>query len=184
MSSLYQRRIEQEEHLVKLLAQANPDLLWVNQIETGPTGQSFRCTLGQTDALVEREDGSLCVYDTHIFTLYFRRFFPSVPIELSLSRPVFHPNVHPENGFACLWSQFSPRDTVIEAVTQLQRIITWCLMNAHTDHLLQPKALDWHKMPGRSIALPLGFRKLSKPYGFELARTYGERAPGWRKRLS
>jgi len=49
----------------------------------------------------------------------FARFFPAVPIEAYLTRPVFHPNVHPTTGFVCLWSRFSKADTVIEALCRL-----------------------------------------------------------------
>ena len=92
--------------------------------------------------------------DSHAVTLHFPKFFPSVPIEASLAHPVFHPNVHPETGFVCLWNRFSPGDTVMEAISQLQQVITWKLVNQETDHLMQPEALAWYKDPARKWNSP------------------------------
>ncbi|HLW86645.1 MAG TPA: hypothetical protein VKR60_15615 [Candidatus Sulfotelmatobacter sp.] len=133
--------------------------------------------------MVKREP-ELSVQDCHDVTFHFPRFFPSVPIEASLAQAVFHPNVHPENGFVCLWDGFSPGDTVLEAAGQLQRVIGWQLVNERADHLMQPQALAWYRNPERSMRLPLAFQSLQKPEGFELARTYGQRPEGSRKRLS
>ncbi len=175
--------MEQEWRLLQLLAGTNPGRLEVGDKSRLPEGQSFRCTLQQSPALVEQE-ARLEVQDCHEVTFRFPRFFPSVPIEASLARAVFHPNVHPENGFVCLWDSFSPGDTVIEAAGQLQRVISWQLVNERPDHLMQPRALEWYRSPGRSLSLPLVYQPLQKPEGFELSRTYGQRPEGSRKRLS
>jgi hypothetical protein len=187
MSTIYERRIEQEWRLLQLLAESNPGHLDVGERSRLLDGQSFRCTLRQSPALLELAGGQeagLSVQDCHEVTFRFPRFFPSVPIEASLARAVFHPNVHPENGFVCLWDSFSPGDTVIEAAAQLQRVISWQLVNERPDHLMQPYALEWYRNPDRSLPLPLAFQVLKKPEGFELARTYGQRPEGSRKRLS
>jgi hypothetical protein len=187
MSTVYERRIEQEWRLLQLLAETNPGRLEVGESSRLPDGQSFRCTLRQSPALLEQggaQEAGLAVQDWHEITFRFPRFFPAVPIEASLARPVFHPNVHPENGFVCLWDSFSPGDTVIEAAGQLQRVISWQLVNERPDHLMQPRALEWYRSPNRSLSLPLVFQALQKPEGFELSRTYGRRPEGSRKRLS
>lgn len=173
--------------MLQSLAETNPGWLEVGEKSRLPDGQSFRCTLRQSPALLEQAEGldaGLLVQDSHEVTFRFPRFFPAVPIEASLARAVFHPNVHPENGFVCLWDSFSPGDTVIEAAGQLQRVISWQLVNERPDHLMQPHALEWYRSPGRLLSLPLVFQALQKPEGFELSRTYGRRPEGSRKRLS
>ncbi len=103
---------------------------------------------------------------------------------MSLADPLFHPNIHPENGFVCLWSRFSAADTIVEAVCQLQRILTWQLVNEQTDHLMQPDALAWLKDLNRQVSLPLTRQPVRKPEGFALANTYARRPDGVRRRLS
>src|SRR5579863_384095 len=187
MSTVYERRIGQEWRLLQLLAETNLGRLKLGDNSRLPDGQSFRCTLRQSPALLESAGGGearLAVQDCHEVTFRFPLFFPAVPIEASLARPVFHPNVHPENGFVCLWDSFSPGDTVIEAAGQLQRVMSWQLVNERPDHLMQPRAMEWYRSPERSLFLPLVFQALQKPEGFELSRTYGQRPEGSRKRLS
>ena len=124
MSTLYERRVEQEWRLLEAIAKGNPDLLENPTRCVEVDSALFRFRLQQTQALIQTPTG-LHLQDLHDVVIYFPRFFPSVPIEASLLKPVFHPNVHPETGFVCLWNRFSPGDTVVEAITQLQRVITW-----------------------------------------------------------
>ena len=183
MSTVHQRRIEQEWKLLQALAEHNPELLQDcrRDIEAGDPVFSFQ--LRRTQALIE-EAGQLRVQDDHRVNIHFPRFFPAVPLEVSLLRPVFHPNVHPETGFVCLWNRFSPGDSVIEAVAQLQRVISWELWNEEPDNVMQPKSLEWYRNPDKAIALPVTYRSLRKPDGFGLARTYTGRLEGvGRRRL-
>jgi hypothetical protein len=183
MSTVHQRRVEREWQFLEQLVEANPDILRLGERRIGPAGGVFALTLRQTQALVE-ENGGLLVRDHHCVTLHLPRFFPSVPVEASLNPPVFHPNVNPVTGFVCLWSRFSSGDTVVEAIAQLQRVVTWQLVNEETDHLMQPAAMAWLKNPARSRVLPLGCKAVRKPDGFEAERTYAKRPEGFRQRLS
>jgi hypothetical protein len=183
MSTVHQRRTGQEWKLLQALAEENPDRLRDCTCDAQADGVVFLFQLLRTPALVE-EAGQLRIQDSHRVSLHLPRFFPAVPIEASLSRPVFHPNVHPETGFVCLWNRFSTGDTVVEAITQLQQVITWRLFNEESAHVMQPKSLEWYRDPARAIPLPLSFAALKKPEGFDLARTYARRPEGvGRKRL-
>jgi len=183
MLTVHQRRTEQEWKLLDALATQNPDLLQDCTREAPADGPIFCFQLRQTPALVE-EAGQLVIRDQHCVRLHFPRFFPAVPLEASLLRPVFHPNVHPETGFVCLWNRFSPGDTVVEGVSQLRQVITWRLLNEDPDQVMQPKSLEWYRDPARSVALPLLCPELGKPEGFDLARSYAWRPPGsGRRRL-
>lgn len=181
MSTVHQRRIEQEWRLLQALAEANPSLVEAAERDADAWNQVFRFKLQQTQALVE-EAGKLRILECHAVTIHFPRFFPAVPLETSLVQPVFHPNVHPETGFVCLWDRFSFGDTVVEAVAQLQRVITWQLWNEHPDHLLQPASLGWYKDKNRDFVLPLSAQSLQKPEGFDLGRTYARRPEGFERR--
>jgi hypothetical protein len=183
MTTLYQRRVEQEWRLLHLLAQANPTILENINREQQVGGEVFCFTLHQTSSL-RGEPNNLQFPDTHSVQLHFPGFFPSVPIEANLVHPVFHPNVHPENSFVCLWNRFSSGDTVMEAVSQLQQVITWKLVNQETDHLMQPEALAWYKDASREIELPLSYQPIAKPTDFQQERTYAVRPPNsYRRRL-
>jgi hypothetical protein len=183
MSALYQRRVEQEWLLLQSLVEANPGLIEIREKRTEQGDEVLDFNLHQTQALRETA-GVLTVQDSHQVSVHFPRFFPSVPLEASLIEPVFHPNVHPENGFVCLWGRFSPADTIVEAVAQLQRILTWQLVNEQPDHLMQPHAMAWLKDPNRQVSLPLTWQPVRKPEGFALANTYARRPEGVRRRLS
>src|ERR1051325_7426164 len=169
MSTLYQRRVEQEWRLLQLLAEANPSFIENQKQKKEVQGEIFTFMLRQTLGLLG-PPGNFQSVDVHAVSLHFPKFFPSTPIEASLTHPVFHPNVHPETGFVCLWNRFSPGATVMEAISQLQQVITWKLVNQETDHLMQPEALAWYKNPARGMELPLAYTPISKPTDFQQER--------------
>lgn len=182
MSNLYERRVGEEWRLLQLLLETSDSLESIGR-EASNGCEVFRVTLKQTRALLGKP-GAFQISDSHGIALHFPQFFPSVPIEASLATPVFHPNVHPENGFICLWNRFSPGDTVIEAIRQTQRVISWTLVNQESDHVMQPDALAWYSAPSRDIPLPLGFQLVTEPDDLRAERTYAIRPPGsFRRRL-
>ena len=183
MPTLYERRVQQEWELLQILCNTSPSILESTQRTSEVRGEVFSFMLRQTKGLSCHMDNLEC-RDSHAVVLHFQPFFPSVPIEASLAVPVFHPNVHPETGFVCLWNRFSPGDTVMEAISQLQQVITWKLVNHETDHLMQPEALAWYKDPARGMELPLPYMPISKPTDFQQERTFAIRPPNsYRKRL-
>lgn len=183
MSTTYDRRVEQEWRLLGALAEANPDVVGSGSRRASENGVAFDFDLFKTGALIETLDG-VTLQETHRVTVHFPRFFPSIPLEASLDRPVFHPNVNPETGFVCLWGRFSPGDTIVEAVAQLQRVISWELVNRETDHLMQPKALLWLGNAGRRRSIPLPFWQVRKPHGFVETQNYRNPSVSLRRRLS
>ena len=102
-------------------------------------------------------------------------------LEAFLDRPVFHPNVHPVNGFVCLWNDFTCDATVLEAIEQLRRVISYELVNMSSNHVMQPRALNWLRTHGASSPLPFPTEELRKPEEFERERTHRER-PAWARR--
>jgi ubiquitin-protein ligase len=174
---LRQQRIENEWALLQRMAEANPALLVIQERQP----DEFQLTLRQTPAMTRLGD-QIQVLADHQLRLAFSRFFPTVPIEGYLLRPVFHPNVHPDTGFVCLWGRFSLRDTVVEALCQLQRVLSCTLFSESADHVMQPEALRCARLERAAGRLPLTFTPLAKPPGWQDEREF-RKAPG-RKRLS
>ena len=174
---LRKQRIENEWTLLQHMAEANPSLLTIHERRTN----DFLLTLHETPAAARVNNETKTCSD-HEVRLSFARFFPTVPIEAYLRRPVFHPNVHPDTGFVCLWGRFSLRDTVVEALCQLQRVLTYSLLSESADHVMQPEALKWADQERAAGKLPLQCTPLVKPAGWQEEREFRS-APG-RKRLS
>jgi ubiquitin-protein ligase len=181
MGSVYQRRIEQEWKLLLALAAENPEILQDCRREDQAEGSVFRFELLQTPSPVE-QDGQIRVEERHSVSFHFPRFFPAVPIEASLARPVFHPNVHPETGFVCLWDRLSSGDTVVEAVAKLQQVITWRLFNVEELHVMQPKSLQWYEDPVSSRVPPFIHSDLKRPDRLDFFKTSAVALNGTKRR--
>jgi len=178
-ADLRTRRVANEFDLLKKLEEANPGVLAVLGRSSGPDGDRVAVAIHQTEGLVQGGDG-LAACDSHEAEFQFPELFPAVPIEAFLKRPVFHPNVHPENGFVCLWSRFSAGDTIIEAVRQLQRVIRWEVFNSETDHLMQPEALA----AAANLARPLAGTAIRVPVDLASERGWRARTASGRRRLT
>jgi ubiquitin-protein ligase len=181
MNDVRSRRLDKEWELLAMLAEHNPSRLEVLQRDVQLDAEVFQLALHRTSALQIGSPPSLLLSASHRVSLRYPEYFPSVPIEAFLGTPVFHPNVHPENGFVCLWSTFSAGDTIIEAIRQLQRVVTWEVLNDRPEHLMQPAALRW--VP--DVQFPLAYEPLLVPSEFQMERTYARKRDGsWRRRLS
>ncbi len=156
------RRIENEWALLCDAQRRYPTLLEVLGKHSGPDGDSFAILLQDTSGLVEI-DGQKTLVSSHEAEIRFPRFFPYVPMEATLQRPVFHPNVDARNGFVCLWSCFAVEDTVVTALRQLQKVIAWDLINQDPRHVIQPAAVEWYNDPPREFSLPLPYTPIASP---------------------
>lgn len=183
MITAYERRTEREWQLLRDLAVANSELVHVGRRTVTGNGAEFSLILLRTAALIGRPN-ELRVHLSHEVALHLPRFFPSVPIEANLVQPVFHPNIHPETGFICLWRSPHANATVIEALAQIQRVLSWELFNRESDHVMQPEALVWFDDPGTGVAVPLPYEPLHVPEGYTFSRTCRVAPQGFRRRLS
>ena len=170
--SVRERRLNNEWKLLEQLASLNPGLVEVVRRETRPDADLFHIVLHRTSALGMGQPPPLLELASHSVAFRFPSFYPGVPIEAFLAVPVFHPNVHLENGFVCLWDRFSSGDTVVEATRKLQRVITWELWNASAEHVMQPEAL-------RNTPAPLACEAVKLP-----PARFAPPRPGRRVRLS
>ncbi|MFI5093005.1 MAG: ubiquitin-conjugating enzyme E2 [Candidatus Acidiferrales bacterium] len=155
-----ERRIENEWALLCDAQRRYPTSLKVLGKHSGPDGDSFEILLQDTSGLVEIDEQKTLV-SSHEAEIRFPRFFPYVPMEATLQRPVFHPNVDPRNGFVCLWSRFAVEDTVVTALRQLQKVIAWDLINQDPRHVMQPTAIEWYNDPSREYSLPLPYTPIA-----------------------
>jgi hypothetical protein len=159
---LRQVRVSNEWKLLQEVVSLNPSLVEILDRRSGPEQDVFRVTLRQTGGVIQTGATKELVF-SHTAEIGFARFFPSVPIEVHLATPVFHPNVEPCTGFVCLWNRFSPGDTVCEALYRLQHILSWSLVNLESVHVMQVDAAKWYEDPLRRTALPLSFTALCWP---------------------
>jgi hypothetical protein len=83
----------------------------------------------------------------------------------------------------CLWGRFSPGDTVMEALVQLQRVLTWQRSNRLSVHVMQPEAYQWQQTADKPYVLPLPCAFLAKPVDIERARGLRVRPVRYRPRL-
>jgi hypothetical protein len=171
------RRLENEWTLLAQLAEYNRGILEVVRRETLPDAEVFHVILHRTSVLALGEPPRLMEAASHAVAFRYPPFYPSIPIEAFLAVPVFHPNVHPENGFVCLWDRFSAGDTIIDAVRKLQLVITWELWNDRAEHMMQPEAL------ARPTLATLGSEAVRIPEELKLERMSIRRPEGRRRRL-
>lgn len=177
------RRIANEWQYLLLLADENPSLLEVRSRRSEAASECFDFGLTQTPAyaaLPVPDNAPSNIVTRHEVTIRLPDFYPAVPCEAFLKTPLFHPNIHPHNGFVCLWDRFSVGDGVIEAVQQLQRIISWHLYNSFAEHVMQPDAL------ARAAEMnALDYQSLRVPQSLACERAYrGNGSNRARPRLS
>ena len=180
MTSTRERRIDNEWALLAELARANPGSLDDLSRSRDVEADFFRVTLHRTTALTGTPP-HLQRLDSHVVEFRFPAWYPSVPIEAFLSVPVFHPNVHPDNGFVCLWTRGSTGDTIVTALVRLQNVIGWRLHNASPDHLMQPAALAWL---ASAPDLPLPCTPIEIPAPLLLELNWRQPPAEFRRRLS
>jgi len=179
---LHQRRVANELDLLERTAALNPAILRL-------TGRAIHADSSRIDfeilasPAIIRENGALRVEKIHAGEIRLPRFFPAVPIEIYLRRAVFHPNVDPENGFVCLWNQFSPDHTSMEAIRRLRHILAWKMMNSNPLQVIQRRALPWLEDPAREQIGPLEFEELRSPETESQFVPRGREAGSFRKRL-
>ena len=128
----FSRRLTAEWTLLAELAALNPGRLF----DLATSDAAFHLTLNATPALSLTGE----VLDVHRLHLVFPRYFPALPLELSLETPVFHPNIHPDTGFVCLWDRHSALNTVEHALHKTAAILGWTLSNPDPRHTMQPAA--------------------------------------------
>ena len=137
MTALFERRLRSEWELLQALAACNPGRLAGLEQRTG----EFHLRLHGPAAMSLRNGLPQCIVTVHAVRIDFPVHFPAVPMEMFLAAPVFHPNVHPETGFVCLWDRHRVNNTVEHALHKLASMLAGELRNTTALHVMQPAAV-------------------------------------------
>ena len=132
-----ERRLQAEWDLLQQLAQLNPGRLTGISCED----RTFRFTLREAPVRLAGSPNGEHV-SIHDVRAAYPSFFPSAPLELYVGRAFFHPNVHPETGFVCVWAQHRLEHTIEHALHKLVAMMSGRLYNLEAMHRMQPEALN------------------------------------------
>jgi ubiquitin-protein ligase len=136
--SMRERRLHSEWALLQTLVQLNPDRL-AQPVRRDTT---FLVSLQRVPAIPLDAMRRNCSVTEHRLRISYPRDFPAVPMEAYLEKPVFHPNIHPETGFLCLWEKHGPTNTVEHAVHKAVAMLAWRLLARSLPHCMQAEALE------------------------------------------
>lgn len=173
---LRNRRMDAEWQLLQALANANPaTFAEILRLEEG-----FRCTMQLSPAWV-KHGSERRVETEHVLRYVYPRYYPSLPLEGYFVRPIVHLNVDPATGFACLWQEYRPAQTIIDAILITRAIMAHRVANQGSLHQMQPDAGELCELPMPPLALPAecrpawpgksgGRRRLSSEFNEEAPR--------------
>jgi ubiquitin-protein ligase len=130
------RRIEAEWELLEALARTNPETLRIQK-----RGEEFCVQFENSPAWMGNRDEHV-IGTAHEVRYCFPRYYPALPLEAFFRVPIFHPNVDPVTGFACLWLDYRPRLNIVDAIVITCAMMAFQTVNRERDHVMQPDALD------------------------------------------
>ena len=146
--TILDRRLASEWELLLNLADRNPARINSMRLD----GATLSLHLHGPAAAPACPNERASLISTHAIRVEFPVHFPAVPMEMFLAIPVFHPNVHPETGFVCLWDRHRVSNTIEHALHKTVAMLCGELRNPLPLHVMQPAA---EKHPVRTDAMPL-----------------------------
>jgi hypothetical protein len=152
-NSLRERRMQSEWLLLLQLAEANPEILV--RVEREP--DAFLVQLAETPGWVAGEDRPVVVRE-HLIRYVFPRYYPALPLEAYCRRAPLHPNAHPENGFLCLWVDYAPNRSIVDALLITRAMLAHRASNRSEQHCMQPAAHDLGPLVLPELKVPEGCR--------------------------
>src|SRR5579859_1142726 len=75
----------------------------------------FRIVMRESPAWVGKQHERR-IETEHALRYVYPRYYPSLPLEGYFVRPVLHVNVDPLTGFVCLWKNYQPAQTIVDAI--------------------------------------------------------------------
>jgi hypothetical protein len=124
--------MDAEWELLERLAAANRHVL----VRIERCEKEFRVELGESPAWMG-SDAWRWIEREHPMRYVFPRYFPSLPFEAYIARPVVHPNVNPVNGFVCLWKSHRTTQMIVDAVVTTRAVLSWSAVNSDPEHRMQ-----------------------------------------------
>jgi len=142
-------RIEREWSLLNQLRELNPNSLTLLGRKSRPTEETFLVQLSNSPGIQGIVEDKPSIREQHTLRLCFPRFYPDVPIECYVKEPLFHPNVRRDTGFICLWERFDLGDTAIQAMSRVQAMAAYRMMNLRSEHVMNNEAAHWYEHRGK-----------------------------------
>jgi ubiquitin-protein ligase len=146
---LRERRLKGEWEQLQALAAANPSIFAA--VERAP--DEFHVTFANSPAWA-CQAGKIYVRAEHVLRYVFPRYYPTLPLDAYFMKPVFHANVDQENGFVCLWRQYRPGLTIVDAIHITRSIMAHRCVNQDPAHCMQPGAYGMHELDIPSMIIP------------------------------
>lgn len=147
-------RMAAEWQLLESLADANRSIFaQITRLE-----DEFRLIMQESPAWVGK--GSDCRTESeHAFRYVYPRYYPTLPLEGYFIRPISHINVDPVTGFVCLWTNYHPAQTIVDAILITRTIMAGKVANWDPVHRMQQDAV-MDPLPMSSLTIPANCRPL------------------------
>ena len=147
-------RIDAEWQLLESLADANRSIF----TQMTRLDDEFRFIMQESPAWVGK--GRDCRTETeHRLRYAYPRYYPTLPLEGYFVRPILHINVDPVTGFVCLWKNYRPAQTIVDAILITRAIMAGNAANWDPAHRMQQDAV-MDPLPMPSLTIPANCRLL------------------------
>jgi hypothetical protein len=98
----------------------------------------------------------------HVLRYVYPRYYPSLPLEGYFVYPISHINVDPVTGFVCLWQDYRPAQTIVDAILITRAIMGCKVANWDPAHRMQQDTVLEHPEFGElsmpSLIIPASCR--------------------------
>ena len=157
--SVRNRRMDAEWKLLEALVDANRSVF----ASIVRVQDEFRIVMRESPAWVSRESGQQ-VETEHSLRYVYPRYYPSLPLEGYFVCPILHVNVDPVTGFVCLWKNYRPGQTIVDAILITRAIMARKTANWDTAHRMQQDifmdSAEYCALPMPPLTVPANCRPL------------------------
>jgi ubiquitin-protein ligase len=158
--SMRNRRMDAEWKLLEALVDANRSAF----ASIVRLQDEFHIAMRESPAWVRRESGGQ-VETEHSLRYVYPRYYPSLPLEGYFVRPVLHVNVDPVTGFVCLWRNYRPEQTIVDAILITRAIMACKAANLDAAHRMQQNifmdSAEYRVLPMPSLIVPANCQRPS-----------------------
>ena len=156
---LRSRRMDTEWQLLQDLAETNRSTFAdVNRLQ-----DEFRIVMQESPAWIGGESERRIEIE-HALRYVYPRYYPSLPLESYFVRPIVHVNVDPVTGFICLWQDYRPAQTIVDAILITRAIMACKVANWDPAHRMQQDVIPEHQesyvLPMPPLTIPASCRSL------------------------
>jgi Ubiquitin-conjugating enzyme len=134
--NLRDRRMDEEWQMLEAIAHVNrPTFVAITRAR-----DEFHIIMRDSPAWVNVR-GRQRVETEHALRYVYPRYYPSLPLEGYFVRSILHVNVDPKTGFVCLWKDYRPAQTIVDAILVTRAIMSGKAANFDAAHRMQHDAL-------------------------------------------